>query len=54
MVIPNMVTKLQNVDIFWQIWDIFDLSSAHACRMLTATSVKYKVVLSIKTEQVHF
>ena len=32
MVISNMVMKFQNADIFEHFCDIFDLSSAHACR----------------------
>ena len=33
MVIPNMVMKFHNFDIFYQICYIFDLSSALACRV---------------------
>ena len=35
MVIPNMVMKFHNFDIFLQICQIFDLSSALACHMLS-------------------
>ena len=37
MMIPNMVMKFHNVEIFYQICFIFDLSSALACR---AESIK--------------
>ena len=33
MMTPNIVTKFQNVDIFLNCCVIFDLSSAHACRL---------------------
>ena len=33
MVVPNMVMKFQNVNIFYKMCFIFDLSSAHACRV---------------------
>ena len=35
MVIPNMVSKFHNFDIFWQICDNLNLSSVHACRVLS-------------------
>ena len=44
MVIPNMVMKFQNVDIFYQICYIFNLSSAHACRVeniIVVSCVRY-------------
>ena len=34
-VIPNMIMKFQNVDICWQFCEILDLSSAHACRVVS-------------------
>ena len=33
MVIPNMIMKFQNVDIFDNFCDIFELSYAHAFRL---------------------
>ena len=33
MVIPNMVMKFNNVDIFENICELLDLSSAHVCRV---------------------
>ena len=41
MVIPNMVIKLNNVDIFYKICYIFDLSSAHACAAWEALIFQY-------------
>ena len=35
MVIPNVVMKFGNFDIFYKIYYIFDLSSALACRVLS-------------------
>ena len=39
MVIPNMVMKFNNFDLFYQICTHFDLSSALACRVLSFTGV---------------
>ena len=33
MVIPNIVTRFHKFDIFYNLFDIFELSSAHACRV---------------------
>ena len=35
MMIPNMVKKFHNVDIFYKICSISDLSSALACRVVS-------------------
>ena len=40
MVIPKMVIKIQNVDIFWKFSENLDLSSAsHVCRMVSVKAV---------------
>ena len=39
MVIPNIVTKFQNVDIFDKFVIFLDLSSARACRVLSVIGV---------------
>ena len=35
MVIPNILMKFNNFEVVWQFCDIFDLSSAHACRVVS-------------------
>ena len=35
MAIPNMVMKFKNVVSFWILLNIFDLTSAHAYRMVS-------------------
>ena len=45
MVIPNMEMEFNYFDIFYQIWYIFDLSSALACRMV---SVNINIMISSK------
>ena len=39
MVIPNMVMKLQNIDIFEIICNILDRLSTHACRIPSVKEV---------------
>ena len=38
MVIPNMVMNFSNFEILYTIWEIFDLSSALACRVESKTT----------------
>ena len=43
MVIPNIVTKFQKFDIFYQIWYIFDLSSVLSGRAVSPKLVQIEI-----------